>query len=117
MIYLLPFTNTPAQQLTITLDSGTFDFYVRWNERAQNWNMSIGNPATQATLVSNVPLLLGADLLSAYDLGIGYFIVYAEDGVQEDAAFDDLGTRINVYYVSDDLIAELQAAVKAEDGI
>jgi hypothetical protein len=110
MILQLPFDNTPAQVVTVTLDSGTYDFYVRWNERAAKWMMSIGDNATQTTLISNVPLVLGQSLLP-FDLGIGDFIVYAEDGVQVDASFDDLGVRINVYYVSSDLLNALNAVV------
>lgn len=101
MIAQLPFTNDAAQTVTVTLDTGVFDFYVRWNQRQQVWCMSITNNTTQVALINNIPLLLGQDLLQPYDLSIGNFMVFAEDGIQLDAAFDDLGLRINVYYISD----------------
>jgi hypothetical protein len=100
MIAQLPFTALPSQTVTVPLDSGTFDFFVLWNERLGVYSMTITESATQVLLVSSIPLVLGASLLGPFNLGIGYMFVYAEDGVQVDAAFADLGVRINVYYAS-----------------
>jgi hypothetical protein len=101
---VMPFTALPVQQMTVSLPTGTFDFYVRWNERLGIYAMTITNTLTQVVVIQNVALLLGVALLSAYDLGLGEFVCVAEDGVDLDAAFDDLGVRINVYYVSPDLL-------------
>lgn len=105
MISLLPFTTDPSQSVTVQLPSGTYDFDVRWNERAQLWSFSITDNVTQTLLAANIAIVLGCELLAPYGLGIGYMLAFAEDGLQIDAAFDDLGVRINVYALSADVLA------------
>jgi hypothetical protein len=58
--------------------------------------------ATQTPLLLGVALVLGTDLLQPHNLSIGYLLVVDETGVGTDAGYDELGTRVNVYWVSPD---------------
>lgn len=103
MIQLLPFTSDTPQTLTVQLGSTKYDFALRWNERAAVWCMDITDTASQTLLVAGIPLVLGSDILSPYDLQMGSMVVVDGTGLGEDAGPDDLGVRVNVYWYSDGL--------------
>lgn len=102
MIIKLPLTNDSAQTFTIQLGSKKYQFDVRWNDRSMVWAADIIVEATQQVLLNGLPLVLGCDLFQPYNLGIGRMMVVDETGTGIDAGETDLGTRVNVYWVSAD---------------
>jgi hypothetical protein len=56
--------------------------------------------ASKEQLLTSVPLVLGVDLLWPYNLGIGRLIAADTSGRGRDAAADDLGSRVRVFWYS-----------------
>lgn len=111
MIIQLPVTSEPAQQFTILLGTQKWDLYVRYNDRGNFWTMDIMDDATQTSLITGMPLLLGCDLLEPYNLDNGAMIAYDTTGSGADAGPDDLGDRVLIYWFSADQVASTLAGV------
>lgn len=101
MALQLPFTNDPAQTVTVQLGTRSLTFDLQWNDRRGWWTMSITDAPSSTILIQGVPLVLGSDLLRAYDLGIGHFLTFDESGTGTEATFDSLGVTTNVYWLTD----------------
>ena len=110
MICVLPLTNDPVQQVVTTLGDITYQLYLRWNDRASFWTMDITDYNSQTPLITGMPLLLGCDLWDAFAMNNGSLIVWDESGSGVDASYDDLGSRINVYWFSADEVANALAS-------
>lgn len=89
------------------MDSVQYVLDVRWNAREAAWFLDI-LAEDETPIISGVKIVLGttlgrrsadsakpAGLLRAFDLS----------GRSEEAGFDDLGTRVVVYYFSADEVA------------
>lgn len=98
----LPLSPDVSQSFACQLSSRKLFFVVNFNERSNQWSMSIADDTTGAVLASGIALVLGQELLSPFNLGIGAMIVYDESRSSTDAKIDDLGTRVNVYWFSED---------------
>lgn len=109
MIIQLPVTSDPGQDFVIQLGSAKWELYIRWNDRSGFWTMDITEYNSQTNIVSGVPLLLGCDILVPYSLGNGSLFAYDETGSGQDAGYDDLGSRINLYWFSQDEIDAITA--------
>jgi hypothetical protein len=106
MIIKLPLSSDPAQSFITQLGSTKYQFDVRWNDRAAVWCADIVDAATQQAILQGLPLVLGCELLQPYNLAMGRLLVVDETGTAKDASYDDLGTRVNVYWISADEVAE-----------
>lgn len=102
MILLLPMTPDNPQSFVTQLGNTNYRFELRWNSRSNVWTMDISNPVTQAPIISGIALVLGADLLAAYALGMGGVVVWDETGTGTEASLSSLGTSTNVYWISPD---------------
>ena len=104
MIIELPLSSDPAQIFTTQLGSVKYDFEVRYNDRSGAWTLDMADNTTKAAILSGVPLVLGQELFAPYNLNIGRIIVVDTNGTSQDATADanDLGTRVRVYWFSDD---------------
>lgn len=100
----LPLSSDISQRFTCQLGDNELQFDVRFNDRQGVWLMSITDASTNTKQVDGVALLLGCELLEPFNLGLGYLIVYDEDGTNKDATETDLGSRVNVYWLSYDEI-------------
>jgi len=101
MPLILPFTTDPAQTVTVQLGARSLQFDLQWNDRRNWWTMDITDSPTSTILIQGIPLVLGSDLLRAYDLGLGHFIVIDETSTDTEATFDSLGVSTNVYWFTD----------------
>ena len=98
---ILPFTSEPAYDVAFTLDEyGAYTFGVRYNERAGYWTFDLTRDSDGAKLLSGVPLLVGGDLLKPYGLGIGALVAADQNGLNQDAGPEDLGSRVIVGWLS-----------------
>jgi hypothetical protein len=105
MIAALPLTTDTPQTFTTQLGATTYQFNLYWNDRSNVWLMDLVNPTTQTPIVTGLALVLGADLLAPYSLGIGSLIVIDETGTHTEATVTSLGTTTNVYWIDPATVA------------
>src|SRR5208282_1439881 len=74
---LPPSTDRP-QRFTTQLGSAVYQFDLRWNDRSNVWTMDISDPVSGNPILSGLTVVLGADLMKPYALGIGILIVVDE---------------------------------------
>lgn len=97
----LPLTSDANRTFTTIVNGVRYQITTKWNEVSEVWVMDIVDPTTGEFLVSNMPLVMGADLLKSFAPGLGTMIVVdsnAEPGTGTDARVDDLGTRVQVFW-------------------
>lgn len=104
MILTLPLTTDCPQSFITQLGDTNYQFGLRWNDRSSVWTMDISDPATQTPIASGLALVLGADLLLPYALGIGALVVVDETATGTEATLTSLGASVNVYWVSPDAL-------------
>jgi hypothetical protein len=102
MIKELPFTSDPAHNFTVALGDVKYFFDVRYNDRSKTWVFDLYDDDTKTPLLKAIQLVLGSDLFEPYNFGIGSLLVVDESYQSKDATFDDLGTRVKVYWFSAD---------------
>jgi hypothetical protein len=102
MISEVPVASDPAQSFTTQLGPRKIQFDLRWNDRASVWVMDLTDDATGSVLLRGIPLVLGCDLLEPYNLGLGRLVVIDTSRTNTDASYDDLGTRVKLYWLSAD---------------
>lgn len=98
--YEIPLTPGTPQRCTLSLGGNPYALAVRWNPVSSRWVVDL-NDAAGNPVVSGVPLVAGADLLTpvAY-LGIGGAL-YAQNDNDPNAppTYSDLGSTSHVYFV------------------
>lgn len=109
MIIQLPLTSDPFYVFTTTLGDTRYDFTIKWNDRGNVWTIDLVDSDTQATIFLGVPIVIGCDIFSPFNIGNGSLIAWDESGTQIDASFDDLGSRVNLYWFSADEVAAVLA--------
>lgn len=100
MIIDLPLSNDPAQLFTVQLGRVKYDFYAKFNSRSGVWTFDLTVSATKVVLLQSIPIVLGADLLSPYNLDIGRLIAVDTTSRGRDALEDDLGLRVKLVWFS-----------------
>lgn len=95
-----------AQQLQITIGSVAYNFVLQWNVPNQSWMLDILDQ-DNTPIISGIPLITGADLLSPFEyLEIGGAIDAGQLQVQTTSdtfappTFLNLGTDGNLYWVT-----------------
>lgn len=63
----LPLFDDPYYTYSIDLDNEAFEFTFRWNSRAQQWMMTLGNSEGE-TVIRNIPVVPAFPLLDQYSL-------------------------------------------------
>lgn len=109
MAETLPFTSDPAQTFTVALAGTKYDIEARYNDAAGYWTFDLSLTSTGVTLISEVPILIGQDLLAPYALQIGGFVATDLSGAGLDAGPDDFGDRVIVSWLSPTELANLIA--------
>lgn len=98
----LPLSSAPAQSFTTQLGDKKFYIEVKFNSRNGVWTLDLYDDASREALLLGLPILLGVDLLDAYNLPYGGLIAIDRTGQGKDAGADDLGSRVALYWVSPD---------------
>ena len=114
---IIPLTQDPAQELSVTLDGTKYDLFVRYNSRGGYWTFDIYRKDVLA--LAGVKIALGADLVHQYALQIdgqdfGALVAHDLSGRSEDAnEIEDLAERVELLYLTpqerDDFASEAQA--------
>lgn len=82
--------------------SQTYTFEFIWNDRDQSWYCQIGD-SQENLLAGSVRVVLGKSLFGRYvnpNLPPGQFTVIDTTGQDQDAGLADLGSRVQVWYVT-----------------
>lgn len=109
MLYEIQVTSEPSTLSTI-LNDHTLEFRVTWNTRYEYWTLDISEEGV--VLVRGLPLLLGGNIIKQHNLPIAGLFVFDSDRTNVDAGQFDLGTRVLLIAVEDQVdFAELQEAV------
>lgn len=101
-IFLVPLVNIP-QNFNITLAGISYLMTCKWNDSFEaGWVLDIYDAETTDSLVANIPLIVGADLLSGLDyLGInGQLFVYTNGSQFSVPTLDNLGVESNLYFTT-----------------
>lgn len=105
---LIPITvEGPYFAFSVELEGITYQLVFRWNDRPQQWVIDVldggGTALVQGVRgVIDVPLLLRFGPRA--DLPPGWLFLVDTTGQQLDATLDDLGSRVQLFYLPSDLL-------------
>lgn len=112
MIQVLPLVpSVPRYDFSTVLDGETFGFTVYWNARDEAWYFDLF-AEDETPIRYGVKIVLGSPLgRRTVNPAFPNGIMLAQDlsGEERDAGFDDLGTRVVVYFFTPDDLTELGA--------
>ena len=100
--YLIPLVNTP-QTFLIPLAGTTYTLTCKWNDIGQFWALDIAD-SNANPIVSNIPLITGADCLDGLDyLNFDGSLYVLTGGASPDdvPTFQNLGVSSNLYFVTE----------------
>lgn len=98
--FLIPLLNIP-QDFTITLADRELRMVTKWNPANEGgWVIDIYDGETNESIIANIPMVTGADLLAQYEyLGLnGKFIVYTDGDESAVPTLENLGIESNLYF-------------------
>lgn len=102
-LFVLPLTNIP-QQFAIALAGKEYIMTSKWNNAPDaGWVFDLTDAETNESIVANVPLITGADLLAGLEyLGIdGELIVFTDGDETAVPTLENLGVESNLYFRTD----------------
>jgi hypothetical protein len=103
---LIPFTPIKASFST-QLGIYRFRFQTLFNDYEGVWHFDLFDETASRVIGYGIPILLGMDLLSPFNLGIGAMFAADMSGEDRDAGPDDLGERVIVGYYTEEEVADL----------
>jgi len=83
-------TGEPSPSLRVDLEGELYNFRITYNERLNAWALDLSDVDAVA-LASGVLLVVGVDLLNAYNLNIGGLFMVEVGTTGGDAGADNLG--------------------------
>lgn len=98
--FIIPLVSIP-QQFQLVLAGITYLVTCKWNNSPDaGWCLDFDNPNTNESIVHNIPLITGADLLQGLGyLGLGVSLfVYTDTDTFAVPTFTNLGTDSNLYF-------------------
>lgn len=100
---LLPLEpSIPHYTFSTVISDNTYLFEVRWNARDAAWYMDVAEQ-DGAPIVTGVKVVLGANLARRANhklFTLGAFVAMDTSRTGVDATLDDLGTRVQVVYMT-----------------
>jgi hypothetical protein len=106
-------TDLTHYDFSMVLDGVTFVLEFRWNLREDAWYFDVRlddgtNVANGVKVVVDWPLLRG---LRSANRPLGEFVAFDTSGERRDAAIDDLGSRVKLYYFDAESLADIAAGL------
>lgn len=98
----------PHQAFRVDLDGATYVLELRWNSRAEEWFIRLSDGDEKP--ISSTKVALGVPLFCrSVDprRPLGKFFALDTAGRGEDAAFEDLGRRVQLVYADAESVAAL----------
>ena len=83
-------TGEPAQSLRVELEGELYNFRITYNERLTAWSLDLSD-VDAVELASGILLVVGVDLLNAYNLNLGGLFMVEIGTTGGDAGADNLG--------------------------
>ncbi len=102
MMIELPVEAVASQRFTVQLAVDKYVFYIRWNDRAECFTLDLSEEVTGTILIEGAALVLGTDILEPYNFHIGSLLMIDGNGTGKDADLTTLGTRVKLYWFSED---------------
>lgn len=103
-VFKMPLVNTP-QRFQISLSGVDYIMTCKWNDSPDaGWVLDFSNANTNESIVANIPLITGANLLE----GLGYlgfngsFYVFTDGNDTAVPTLENLGVESNLYFVTED---------------
>jgi len=96
--------NVASQTFKVDLEGNTYNFRVIYNSRVGIWTMDISDE-DGVELCNGVTMVLGADLIDQFNLGIGGLVMYELGTTGLDATAADLGERIFLAHLTEQELA------------
>jgi hypothetical protein len=97
MASFIPITLAPSSEFDIPLEDGDFLITVRWMGISGSWVIDIEKEGV--VLIDGLRLVLGTDLVSQFNFGIGIWVMLDLTNTGEDATRNNLGTNIKLLYI------------------
>lgn len=94
----------PSQTLKVDLEGNTYNIRIIYNTRVGVWTLDLSNESG-APLASGVTMVLGADLINQFNLGIGALVMVEDGSTRLDASSEDLGSRILLIHLTPEEVA------------
>lgn len=107
--FLIPLENTP-QTFELPLAGATYLLTCKWNDAPEaGWILDFADATTNETIVTNVPLITGANILENLEyLGfLGQLFIFTDGNDFAVPTLLNLGVESNLYFVTDEDIEEL----------
>ncbi len=101
--FVLPLSNVP-QTFEISLANKDYTMTCKWNDAFEaGWVLDFSDAITGVSIVANIPLITGADLLSGLSyLGFnGSLFVFTDGDDFATPTLLNLGVESNVYFVTE----------------
>jgi hypothetical protein len=101
-LYEIPLSNTP-QSFQMSLAGKNYLITSKWNDAFEaGWTLDFADADTNTSIVSNVPLITGIDILSGLEyLNFGGALYIYTDGNQfEVPTMENLGVQSKLYFVT-----------------
>jgi len=114
-IELVPGADAEPFDQVLQLDGSKYLFRFRWAARASAWLLSIHDDQ-DVELIAGLALVNTSDLLRPFNderLPPGQLSVVDVDGTGLDAGKADLGGRVQMFYVNNETVAEVEAELAA----
>ena len=90
--------DVPAQVFSIVLNEISYIMTAKWNTRAQFWTLDISDE-NDITLINNIALKIGLDLLAPFNLGIGSLYVANTAGASNEMSLSNVGIDTALVYL------------------
>lgn len=108
MIILPVIPSIPHYTFETVIDDVGYEFEMRWNGRDSAWYMSIFD-SDNIVIILNAKVVLGAYIGRRANNNLMYhgaFVAIDTTKQGRDAGLDDLGTRVEIRYYSDDELVD-----------
>jgi hypothetical protein len=96
MSQVIPLTSYPSQFIEVELNGKRIFLRVYWQTQDKKWYMDLSDE--NGTLAAGVGMVLGADLIEQYNLGLGQLWMADLQNTEVDASANDLGVRVFLLY-------------------
>jgi len=101
-MFQIPVGTDAAQQFTTQLGELKFVFDIQWNDRSNQFSLTLYNEDTSQIYFEGIPIVLGTDLLEPYNYGIGSLLAIDSSNTGSEAALSDFGVRVQLWWFSEE---------------
>ncbi len=97
-MFQVPVTNDAAQSFVTQLGEFKLQFDIQWNDRSNQFSLTLTDDDSKQVYFQGVPMLLGGDLLEPYNYGLGALVMVDTTNQSKEATLDTLGDSVLLYW-------------------